>query len=436
MTTSVIYARQSKDNAEGIDRQLDRCRKLAEVRGWTVSAEYEDNALSASKARGTGSAWSRMLADPTEVVIAVDLDRLLRSQRDLLALMDAGKKVVTVNGEIDLASASGEMQASVMAAVARHEVRRKAERQTRAAEHRRAGGLPIAGKRRYGFMAAGDGRKGNMVEHPEEGPALRDMFEKVARGVPTHQVAREAGLNVTTFNGMIRNRAYIGEIRHGKDWYHAAPEVARIVPLPLWDAVQAILADPARKTSPGMQVRHVASGLVACGVCGQKLNAKGVNYFCPAEGSHPSIRRFILNDRLCWEVFTYLSAEPQGAGGDILALEESLAELEAERTELSQDLTIKGVDKTVIRKRLRELDAEANSIIESIQAQRAEHVAAEVVAEVRQALRSEVTDQEGAEWWEQKWNQLPLEVKRELVRGLDVRVYRGRGPERVVISPR
>jgi DNA invertase Pin-like site-specific DNA recombinase len=59
-----------------------------------------------------------------DVVVAVNLDRLLRTQGDLLALIETGAKVVTLEGELDLASASGEMQAAVLTAMARFEARR------------------------------------------------------------------------------------------------------------------------------------------------------------------------------------------------------------------------------------------------------------------------------------------------------------------------
>ena len=45
-----LYARISKDRngeQEGVTRQVDACRDLAEQRGWTVVAEHVDNDISA-----------------------------------------------------------------------------------------------------------------------------------------------------------------------------------------------------------------------------------------------------------------------------------------------------------------------------------------------------------------------------------------------------
>jgi DNA invertase Pin-like site-specific DNA recombinase len=141
-TITSIYARHSIELQVGIDRQLIRSRALAAQRGWTIAGEYVDNDTSATKARGPNSAWAHMLSDASAGtfthVIAVDLDRLLRSQRDLLTVLDSGLKVVTVDGELDLSTADGEFRASIMASVARFEVRRKTERARRAGDHRAA----------------------------------------------------------------------------------------------------------------------------------------------------------------------------------------------------------------------------------------------------------------------------------------------------------
>ena len=135
MTRAAIYLRQSLDVQEGIDRQRARCEQLVAAKGWQLTIEYADNDTSASKARGDGTAWARMLAGvghDFDVIVAVDLDRLLRTTRDLNVLIERGARVVTVDGEIDLTTADGEFRATMLAGIARFEVRRKSERQRRA----------------------------------------------------------------------------------------------------------------------------------------------------------------------------------------------------------------------------------------------------------------------------------------------------------------
>lgn len=72
-----------------------------------------------------------------DVIVAVDLDRLLRQTKDLVTLIEAGAKVVTLDGEIDLSTPDGELRATMLTAFARFEVRHKAERRRRANARRR-----------------------------------------------------------------------------------------------------------------------------------------------------------------------------------------------------------------------------------------------------------------------------------------------------------
>ncbi len=105
MTRAAIYMRQSLDRdnkQEGIARQRERCLEEIRRRAWTPAGEYIDNDVSATKVRGSGTAWHRLITDVKagriDVVVAVDQDRLLRGIRDLLTLIELGEKITTVDG--------------------------------------------------------------------------------------------------------------------------------------------------------------------------------------------------------------------------------------------------------------------------------------------------------------------------------------------------
>ncbi|MCW3041510.1 MAG: hypothetical protein JWM31_3415 [Solirubrobacterales bacterium] len=286
MTTAAIYLRQSEDVAEGIVRQRDRCTSLVKARSWTLGPEFADNDTSASRSRGPGTAWARMLtaarAGRIEVVVAVNLDRLLRTQGDLLALIESGAKVVTLEGELDLASASGEMQAAVLTAMARFEARRKGERQRRANEHRTANGLPVAGKRRYGYLS------GNIMPHPEEAPVVLSMFERFREGASIRGLARERGWRNLRVRETLLSRAYEGMVPHGGEWL-PSEVVVPVVSSELAAEVRDLLTDEGRRTSPGAEPRHLLTGIATCGLCGAKLWRIGPNYAC-RDSAHLTIR--------------------------------------------------------------------------------------------------------------------------------------------------
>lgn len=297
---AALYLRQSKADDEGIERQQQRTTALANARGWDIEQVFIDNDVSASKARNADTAWGKLLAASGEVdvVVAVDLDRIARSTRDLNTLIDHGLAIVTVDGEIDLASADGELRASVLASVARFEVRRKAERQRRASDQRAAKGRPTA-RPGYGYLRV-DGRD---VVVPEEADVIREVARRVLdgesmrsvsadlnrRGVPSPRTVERARAapdatvapirwQGVTLRQMLRRSSLAGLRTHrGKvvgsfdpEWHPA------ILDADTHDRLVALFDDPTRASSSraGHPPRHLLSGIAWCGRCGDTLGGR------------------------------------------------------------------------------------------------------------------------------------------------------------------
>jgi site-specific DNA recombinase len=290
---AALYFRQSLDVQEGIDRQRERCRALATARGWTIVGEYSDNDTSATKSRGAGTAWARMLSEATagkfDVVVAVDLDRLLRTVRDLLTLTETGAKVLTVDGEIDLTTADGEFRATMLAGIARFEARRKGERQKRANASRAAAGKRSGGRRPFGYEPDG------FTVREREADALRAGYAALLSGVSLADIARmwnDRGLwtgqarqarsghqgepSPWTHSSVGRTllnpryfgkRAHLGEIVADAEW-------PALVDEEIWRATEAVLKHPGRNTG-ARAGRYLLSGLAVCGVCGATVHAGG-----------------------------------------------------------------------------------------------------------------------------------------------------------------
>ena len=277
---AALYLRQSKSDDEGIERQTERTSALATARGWTVAATFIDNDVSASKPRGPGTAWGRMLAaaDDLDVVIGVDLDRVVRSTRDLNTLIDHGLALVTLDGEIDLTTADGEFRASMLAAIARFEVRRKGERQTRANAQRAAkGGVP------KGVRLKGYSTDGQVL--PKEATVVRALFDGFSTGLTLRTLSRDYDLTPSTVRTILTNPRYAGR-RVYKGEIVGVGEWEAIVPGELFDSVNRRLADPARKTNrTGSTARkHLGSGLFRCGECDDRPTLRtagsGNRYWC------------------------------------------------------------------------------------------------------------------------------------------------------------
>ena len=344
---AAVYARQSVDVEEGIARQVDRCMQLIAARGWTLAETYGDNDTSATKARGAGTAWGRMLEDARagriDAVVAVNLDRLLRTQRDLLTLIETGVPVVTLEGELDLASASGEMQASVLTSMARFEARRKSERQVRANEHRARNGQVVRGRRPFGYEPDG------VTIREDEAQAIRDGYAALLEGVALAEIARawnEAGLrpgqdkrdgspsswrhdNVRAVLLNPRNR---GAVRRRGEIVNESAEWPALVDADTFRAVEAILRDPARRQGRP-QAKRLLSGIATCSVCGAVVTAGGgarrgiPNYRCSGSTGHFARMAEPIDEHVVGVVCAFLQATKvgelvaQGPEGESLAQE-------------------------------------------------------------------------------------------------------------------
>src|SRR3712207_2537791 len=137
-----IYTRQSLDNADGIDRQVEDGTQKIDRLGGVVGRTYIDNDESAnSKRRGRADyrpEYRRLMADvaagASRAFVAQDQDRLMRDVREGEGLIDLVEKtgcrvVFARSGEADLTRSDGRMQVRMKAVWAKGETEKKAERE-------------------------------------------------------------------------------------------------------------------------------------------------------------------------------------------------------------------------------------------------------------------------------------------------------------------
>lgn len=280
-TRVALYLRVSLDptgDQLAVSRQRKDCAALAKARGWIVVREYVDNSVSATA--GKRPQWDQMLRDARagefDIALAWAADRLVRRLSDLETLIATGVRAATVQGDIDLTTPQGELTATMLAAVARAEVRQKSERQRAANAQRRAAGRPPIGPRPLGWER--DGR--TLI--PAEARAVQGAFEALLSGASLRSISRDlnaAGFR-TTRGGewtaetvgrhMLRNPRYAALNRD-----ESAGDWPAIVDEETWRASVAILRDPARLTNNGdSAVKHLLSNLAICGVCGEEAEVK------------------------------------------------------------------------------------------------------------------------------------------------------------------
>lgn len=434
---AAIYLRISLDrNGDGlaVERQRAECLRLVQERGWTVYEEYADESVSAFRKNVKRPAYDRLVADYKAgrfaAIVCYDLDRFTRQPRQLEDWIDAAEEtglvIVTANGEADLSNDNGRMFARIKASVARAEMERKAARQKAKNAQNVALGRPVPGKRRYGFLT------GNVKADPVEAPRVTELYARVLAGESVASLAKEWGRQPVRLREILTNPSYAGWVVRKGELFEAADDVDRIVDRETFEKVQVLLSDPSRRTTPGSQVRYLASGIARCGVCGARMVKASVNYLCKGNLSHPTIKASMLDEHLKWEAFSLVASRQHAPSEEVTTLAGNLAELVRQRAAWQEQATWSGADLALIRTRVAALTRD----IEKAEDRLAEARTSSVVEDVASALRSELTDQEGAEWWEAKWEELTLESKRQLLAGLDIRVDNGRGLDRVRVTLR
>lgn len=304
MTVAAVYLRVSKsddtdDESLTLETQRRRIKALCTARDWEYGPEYIDEGVSATKARDSKTEWARMLSHvgsgKFDVIVARDLDRLLRTLQDLVKLIDLGAKVATVDGEIDLTTADGEFRATMLAAVARFEIRRKSERAIGANETRRKKGMPIMRGRILGYDDDG------ITQIDDEAAAVKKAFEDFLAGVKITHVARaldEQGFLTTkgrrwsneNIRSLLSNIRYKGVIskweadpekrKVSKKVPHVYPGVFEaIVSADVFDAVQRKLHAPERRRKWGTEALYLLTGIAMCGKCDDGKTKVYTNYY-------------------------------------------------------------------------------------------------------------------------------------------------------------
>lgn len=449
-TRAAIYVRQSINHPEGIERGLARTRALVKERGWDLSEDhvYADNDTSAKKERGSQTGWARLLraveAGEVEVVVGVDLDRLIRSLSDLVTLIKLDAKVVTVDGEIDLTTADGRLRASIVTTMAAFEVERKSERQLRANAYRVSVGRPIPGRRRYGY------EQGNVKVRAAEAENVRWLYEHIAAGGSVRSAALRLEQRTGWVRDVIQNRAYEGlipyRVKDGSGYvrkWAESDEVERIVDPALAEKARAVLADPTRKTTTGPTPKHLASGIAVCGVCQETIFYMR-DYRCRKDASHPCIQKARLDRLIAEEVFLWVvehaDAEDITASSDYLGLVKQLAEVTEQREAAESLYILRKGDKSGLARTITELDAKAQRLEVAIQVERARDSRIAIVETVRGEWWDKRADPAGSEteaeaaWngWTAYWATIPVEQQKEVVRSMfAIEVNPGRSDERV-----
>nr|WP_239028775.1 recombinase family protein [Pseudonocardia acidicola] len=311
----------------GVDRQRQDADRLVTARGWQLVDHYVDNDISAA-GKVRRPRFEALMQDVEggrlDVVVGWTLDRICRTARDRLRLLELGRErglvISLVRGsDMDLSTPAGRLAADILGAAAQHEIDVKGDRQRRAAEQAAALGKAPSGPRAFGFTLD----RSALV--PVEAAAIRDAYRAVLAGATLAGIARQwngSGLRSSRHAAtepprwsaetvkVLLLKARNAGLREHRDQEVGPARWPAIVPEETYRAAAALLTDPNRRQSTPVG-RYLLSGVARCGVCNQPVQAgsrRGTyhSYRCRSLG-HVARRGDVVDDLVSKVVIARLS---------------------------------------------------------------------------------------------------------------------------------
>ncbi|NJP24395.1 hypothetical protein FLW53_09305 [Microbispora sp. SCL1-1] len=313
---SVIYDRASKDRRQRKSVREQHAENLAanDEHGWRLVGEYVDNNISASRfSKKDRPDWDRFLADlearTCDVVILWESSRGDRKPSQWMAFLDTCRTlgvfvhVTRHNRTYDMRVARDWRVLAEDGVDNAYESERASERIRRAMRGNAVEGRPH-GKVPFGFRRIYDDRTGHLVAQvvddvprPAIGPAcvtgrawlllsaytragvVQELGNRIAagetlhgleidlnrRGVPAWGGGRWTGSQI---RALLKKPAYIGKRVHHGELVDSPVWHPRILSDEVFFTCAGKLTDPARSNRRDFSVKHLASGLAVCGVCG------------------------------------------------------------------------------------------------------------------------------------------------------------------------
>jgi len=283
---TVAYCRVSTDeqaeDGYSIDGQAEKLRTYAEFHELGELVVVSDPGWSGKNTDRPGLERLRGMVAAGHVahVLVWRLDRLSRNLGDLILLADEfGEADVALHSfteKLDLSSATGRMFYNVLGAFAQFYREQLAENVKMGTDRARGEGRwtnrPPTG---YDLV------NGFLVPN-EDAVKVRKAFRMAAEGASRSEIADGTRLTYSTARSLLLNRAYIGEMRHKKEWVPGVHDP--LVTIEEFDAAQ-------RSRTPGRKRgKDLMSGRVVCGVCSRKMsiesNGQGQKHYrCKHRGS-------------------------------------------------------------------------------------------------------------------------------------------------------
>lgn len=277
---AALYLRVStQDQIENysIEIQRERMEALCKSKGWVVGDEFVDGGYSGSNLDRPGLQVMLSRLDEFDAVIVHKLDRLSRSQRDTMELiqdhfLENEIHFVSVTETLDTSTPFGLAMIGILAVFAELERGAIAERMRSGLIQRSKEGYRSAGGNHdpSGFTRRPDGDLEPIAEEVEQIQMMFNLYEQFLSITRVQEKLKEMGFPVWRFNRsrqILSNRLYVGDVQFAGIYYKGRHEA--IISEEQFDRVQDLLARH-RGHNAHKAKESLFSGLISCPLCGEK----------------------------------------------------------------------------------------------------------------------------------------------------------------------
>ena len=289
-----IYTRKSSEEGleqsfNSLDAQREACEAFISSQrheGWKMlPTRYDDGGYSGGTMERPG--LQRLLDDvdagKVNVIVVYKVDRLTRSLADFAKIVEAldakGVSFVSVTQQFNTTTSMGRLTLNILLSFAQFEREVTGERIRDKIAASKKKGMWMGGMVPLGYNL--EGRK--LVPNPKESQLVCRIFSlylqlgcvrKLAKELDREKIRSKVWITRTgarlggvafargALYDLLRNRLYIGEIRHRDKWYRG--EHKGIVPLELWQKVQSQLESnlKARRKRAREDASSLLTGLI------------------------------------------------------------------------------------------------------------------------------------------------------------------------------
>ena len=380
MKKIAIYTRVSTQEQanEGysIQAQRDRLVDYCKARDWIIQDIYIDPGFSGSNL--DRPAMQRLIANVAEfdLVLVYKLDRLSRSQKDTLYLIEDvflnnNVDFVSMNESFDTTTPFGRAMIGILSVFAQLEREQIKERSMMGRMERAKEGLYHGGWNTpigYDYVPESD----SLVINTNESEQVKLIYGMYMRGASITEITNHMRNNgyrtkfgnyqhAKTVSNILRSNAYIGKIKFRDQLYQGVH--SPIIEEDVFNNVQKILDSKAHLTVKNKPSNSLLLGLIYCDRCKARYGYKSAPNKTPFYGCYSRMRRnpHMIKDENChndnWPSVLLESA-----------IEKELFKLASDKNYIYEiiadnDKSSDKVDYNALKKNIKGIDAQIDKLI-------------------------------------------------------------------------